>query len=80
MGVNPETAANFLSENCLSLSENITIRLSSTLRKWCQEFQKKLTEMVTAFETCRKTSVVMNAINCREDEQKNDGAQLPHSA
>jgi len=40
MGVNPETAADFLRENCPSLSENTAIRRSSTLRKWCEEFQK----------------------------------------
>ncbi|ENB7483509.1 DUF6575 domain-containing protein [Enterobacter asburiae] len=39
MGVNPETAAEFLRENCPSLSENTATRRSSTLRKWCEEFQ-----------------------------------------
>ncbi|MGL9598162.1 DUF7226 domain-containing protein, partial [Escherichia coli] len=40
MEVKPETAQAFLKENCPSLSENTAMRRSSTLRKWCEEFQK----------------------------------------
>lgn len=39
-GVNPESAEEFLKNNCPSLSTNTATRRSSTLRKWCEEFKK----------------------------------------
>lgn len=39
LGVNPETADEFLKSNCPTLSENTSFRRASTLRKWCEVFQ-----------------------------------------
>lgn len=39
-GVNPDTASDFLKENCPSLSQNTALRRSSTLKTWCEEFKK----------------------------------------